>query len=517
MRSVLTIGVQPPAVRGIDDGRHAVAVAHREPVIRRDSPEAGARRPAPVLMILQPGVEVVRIVHVDADRIDLADRQIGEMIARPACVVRDRDAAVAALNHPVGILGIDPQRAHVPEHPRKHARRVPRLAAIGRMPEAVLGHEDVLVVVRIDANLTEVVRALRTDIVVVGVHLGPRLTGIRRPVHLAPNDRNHTRRPRAATSPRARCHRHRTRIVVLDHGVDDVRIAPGDVETDPSDATTRDPAAELRPRAPGVRRLVNPAAGTAVYHLPRQPRLFIRRRVQHRRVLRVHHEIDDADLGADVEHLLPRGAAVHRPKHAAFLVLRVEVAHRGDVHDVGIRRMDRDARDVVRVLEAHVLPRLARVRRLVDAVARIRAARREGVARADPDDVRVRGRYGDVANRELALPVEHRLERRAVVGRLPHASGPERHVERVQVGLGGRGGHRDVRRSRAHPERTDVTVGKRLDQPLVEEAGRLPSSEHRERGCRRGREQDENEQRASHSILLAAGRGAGSFHSYGIS
>ena len=45
------------------------------------------------------------------------------------------------------------------------------------------------------------------------------------------------------------------------------------------------------------------------------------------------------------------------------------MAEGGDVHQVGIFRVHPDLADVVRVGQAHVLPRLASVGRLVDPVA----------------------------------------------------------------------------------------------------------------------------------------------------
>src|SRR5262245_29302499 len=109
------------------------------------------------------------------------------------------------------------------------------------------------------------------------------------------------------------------------------------------------------------------------------------------------------------------------------------MAHRADVDGVRVRRIDRDTRNVVRVLEPNVRPRFAGVYRLVDAIAGERAARREGVAGADPHDVRI-GRGGrDRADRELVVSVEDRLERRAVVGRLPQSARPEADVEGVEM------------------------------------------------------------------------------------
>jgi hypothetical protein len=114
---------------------------------------------------------------------------------------------------------------------------------------------------------------------------------------------------------------------------------------------------------------VNPGLGAAVDHLVRQPHLVIGGRVERVRVLRVHHQIDNADLFVDVEDLLPGGAAIGRLEDAPLLIGRVEVPHRCDVDGVGAGGMNDDAGDVMRVFQPHLLPRLACIGRLVDAVA----------------------------------------------------------------------------------------------------------------------------------------------------
>ena len=61
--------------------------------------------------------------------------------------------------------------------------------------------------------------------------------------------------------------------------------------------------------------------------------------------------------------------------------------------------MNDDARDVVRIGQAHELPGGAAVDRFEEALARIRGARIGLLAGAEPDDLRVRRRDGDRADR----------------------------------------------------------------------------------------------------------------------
>ena len=105
----------------------------------------------------------------------------------------------------------------------------------------------------------------------------------------------------------------------------------------------------------------------------------------------------------------------------------------GDEQPVGVGRVDVDLRDHLRVVKAKVRPRLARVSRLVHAVARRQVGANDSGARADVDDVRVGRRHGNRANRAAAGRVEDRLPVRAVVGRAPHAAVVEADVRHVRL------------------------------------------------------------------------------------
>src|SRR5438132_1325431 len=96
---------------------------------------------------------------------------------------------------------------------------------------------------------------------------------------------------------------------------------------------------------------------------------FIGRGQERLGIAGTHLQFDDAGPVIDKQHLLPRLAAVGRLEETAFLVGAVEPAERADVDDVGVLRMDDDTADLEALLEAHVLPRLAAVHRLVNAVA----------------------------------------------------------------------------------------------------------------------------------------------------
>ena len=83
--------------------------------------------------------------------------------------------------------------------------------------------------------------------------------------------------------------------------------------------------------------------------------------------------------------LAPPSVVLKTPRSSCGPVSR---PWRADVDDVGVGRMDEDARDAAGLDEAHVLPGLAGVVRDVDAVAHdVAVADDPGFAGPDPDDV----------------------------------------------------------------------------------------------------------------------------------
>ena len=98
----------------------------------------------------------------------------------------------------------------------------------------------------------------------------------------------------------------------------------------------------------------------------------LRRGVEHVRLLRIHDEIDDAELVVDEETIASTFCRRPHLEDAALLVGRVEMPHHPDVHNVRIGCGSRRARCGAS-RGAH-RPRLAGIYRLVDAVAAERAA-----------------------------------------------------------------------------------------------------------------------------------------------
>ena len=200
----------------------------------------------------------------------------------------------------------------------------------------------------------------------------------------------------------------------------------------------------LRHRRPGlaaVRRLEQAAVGPvpgAV--LPRPLPLFPQGRVDDVRVRGIDVDVLAAGVLVLEQHPIESLAAVERAEDAAFLVRPVGMAERGDEDPIGILRIDRQLRNLLRVTQPEMDPGLAGVARTVDAVADRQVRPRQAFAAGDVDDVRVGRRDGDPADRAGRLILEDRLPGPAGVGGLPHAAVDHPDVEGVRLaGVPGRG------------------------------------------------------------------------------
>ena len=293
----------------------------------------------------------------------------------------------------LGVARVDPHRvvvavdADVVGGPRRHLpeRPAPVLALVELDPEDV----DAVGVGGVDEDVAVVHRAG-----VEPVHLLPRPAPVGRPVGAA-------------------------LFGMLDRGVEDVRVALGDGEPDPALVALGNPIRQLLPRLAPVRRLKDAAARPAAVEPPRLAQALVGRRVEDVRVVQVHHQVHHARERVGVEHLLPGLAAVGRLVNAALRARLPEVAQRRHVGDVGVFRMNANAPDVPRLFQTKMSPRLARVGAAVDAVPPRGALAVVLLARPGPEDVRVRGGDGEVAEGAHRLPLEDRLPRRPLVRRLP--------------------------------------------------------------------------------------------------
>ena len=85
--------------------------------------------------------------------------------------------------------------------------------------------------------------------------------------------------------------------------------------------------------------------------------------------MRIHAQVAGAGIGTPEEHVVPRLSAITRAENAALLVGAMGVAQGGDVHHVGIGRVNAQLGDVARISQTEVVPRPPGVGRTVHAIA----------------------------------------------------------------------------------------------------------------------------------------------------
>jgi hypothetical protein len=197
--------------------------------------------------------------------IELTERHILKPHIRFALIVRDAHAAVAADHRMIRVRGVYPHRMKV-NVDLLCAVIAKSLAAIIRDVQLDAEHINALVVIRVNANLTEVHRAR------VGVaHLRPGCPGIFRTIHA-------------------------TLFRVFDSGINNVRIAAIYIEPNAALGAFGNALGEFRPRAPGICGFINRASDAASVKTPGRAAALIGRRVNDFVIRRIHHQFGRASV-----------------------------------------------------------------------------------------------------------------------------------------------------------------------------------------------------------------------------
>ena len=393
--------------------RHAeepIAAGHGVPVDRTDPlPTQRVAGPAPGAVILQPAAHAVRHLHVVVDVVELGERKGVHHVPIPSAVATHLPSAVAAVIDVPWVHRVNPHRLMVTVHVAGDRAEV-QAAVLGEV-EAARERKDPIRVLRVHADVGVVERA-EAD-VPVGVHGAPRLA-------------------RVVGTPQL------SLVLGLADHVHDIRIARRHSDTDAVHRVARQAQVLVGAGEPLPR-------GSAVHRLPDSGVAGSRLKVPSPAAVRVHPRVDDVavgwvgrDIGAGrlrihVQDLLPVRPAVGGLVDAAVLIGAPLAPEDAGVDDVRVLRVDDEARDLVRLLEADVRPVIAAVDGLVHAVAHRRVVARIPFARADVDDVLVARRDGHGPNGASARLVEDRGEGVAAVRRLDDAAVCARHVvgERV--------------------------------------------------------------------------------------
>ena len=419
--AILRLGVDDARVFQIGNRHEPIAAKHLEPVVVEDSVVHARRaRAAPIVVVLHAATDVVRPLHVEADVIEQADRNRRNEGPRMAHVVRDRHAAIVTDQHVVGIARVDPDSMNVVV---RHQRgiRLEVLSAIDRHMKADATHVDAIGVSRIDAHLTEVHRA-RID----RIHLLPRRAAVIRAIHTGGADRRIgtargcrrcalVRRRGAASATRDRG--------PFDCDIRDVGVAPIHINRNATKrAAGKSAVADARPRIAAIGRLPQSAARSTAIHAAGGATPLIHRREEDVGITRRLREVIRAGVFVAREDELPRRAAIGGLIEPPFSARTEERAGRRNDDDIVIARIDENAIDVLRVGQSHQREGLAAVGRLVDTTAPRGALTIVRLTSADPDEIGVVLRDGDVADRDQSLILKERREKGAVARGLPQAS-----------------------------------------------------------------------------------------------
>ncbi len=201
--------------------------------------------------------------------------------------------------------------------------------------------------------------------------------------------------------------------------------------------------------------------------MPGKPLFIVGRSIQHVRIIPVHGQVDHSDFLVIVQDFPPGFSSIRGFKHSAFLIGGKKMTLCGHVDDIRVGGMDKDSPDMMRIFQSHVGECLAAVCGFINPVAPVRAPGCGVLSGPHPEDVRIGGSQGDVADREDILVVKERLKCRSVVGRLPQPAVSSGHIKGVEMGL--ERGFRD--RKVADPgtaaERSQVPVSEIFQKLLI--------------------------------------------------
>ncbi len=132
--------------------------------------------------------------------------------------------------------------------------------------------------------------------------------------------------------------------------------------------------------------------------------------------MRIESYVDASGVLVFVENFLPGLAAVGGAENAALGVRSIGMAESSHENDIWIIGIDDDFADGAAVVQADVLPGLARVERLVDSIALGDVAADAGFAGADVDGVAVGTGDRQAANGSASLFIEDRRPSHGTVG-----------------------------------------------------------------------------------------------------
>ena len=210
---------------------------------------------------------------------------------------------------------------------------------------------------------------------------------------------------------------------VLDGGDNDIWVRSEIADADSAQTDLGNALGDLAPRGSAIGGLVHATAVTAADKVEWGSAAAPSGREEIVRVLRVALYVDDSGVLIDIQNVLPGLAAIDAAVHAALGVWPPKSAEGAYEDDVWVSGIDVDFADVARLSEPHVLPGLAAVGGVIDAIApgdRVPAALLTG---AEPDVFRVVLIDGNGSQGDGGFPIENGCEAEAAVIRTEQATG----------------------------------------------------------------------------------------------
>ena len=385
---------------GIDE--EAVATHERLPAAVGDPARIGAVAD-PVGVVLQAAIDLVGVLHVEADMVELRHGQIVVAMPAVAAVGAVPQAAVVAGDDVGGVARVHPDLVVVPVHAAGDGGEA--LAPVLAGDELQIALEHPVGVLRIHGEVGEVEGPPHHEL--AAVPLAPGLAAV--------------------------VGAEQGGAAAFDDGVDDVGIGRRHGDPDPAQRPGREARVGggilLCPGLAAVGGDVEAAAGRLVRPLaagtegPALAPEVPQGREHLVGVLRV-----DGQGGAArgqvraLQDLRPGLAAVGGLVQAAVGGIAPQPSSDAGIDRVGIARVDHDPCDPLRIGQAHIGPGVAAVGGLVDAVADGDRVAGPGLPRADPVGVGMAGVEGDRPDGLHRRLVEHRREGGAAVPGLPHAA-----------------------------------------------------------------------------------------------
>src|SRR5262249_6339132 len=141
----------------------------------------------------------------------------------------------------------------------------------------------------------------------------------------------------------------------FDLRINDIRVRSGNVQTDAAEYSLRKTISlNPCPGLSGIRGFPNSRSRTAAVEAPRRSATLIRSSVQGLAVGLIDNEVGEARVFVDKLNVRPCLTTVARLINAPFFVRSEQVAYHRDVNDVRVFRINNDARNALRVGEAHL-------------------------------------------------------------------------------------------------------------------------------------------------------------------